>query len=469
MSRHQFKTVHAPIDALLLDTVNPRIRSAKTQQDCIDLVMRQQAQMLNLIKSIAHNGLGTMPILLYRPDPELNEWVVKDGNRRVTALKLLNNPSLCSDAGVRGQLDSILKKHKENIPTAIDCLESYDLKVLAREVLSRHGGAMDGVGQLPWEAYLRTVFQLTSDMTTDNKRAGQYLLWAEINGIPVNDDFPITTLTRFFSELNLKRLGFNVENDQLVPNLPHETARHMTLKVITDFGINKMAVTDVFTADKATAYIDLVRKMADVPDGPINPQGQTGGAQPTPNPEPENREPQTQDGRADEAPPGSPPPPPTGGGRPPRKPQWDRKKLFWRGSPSPSVPITEKKAKQILFEIGKIPKTQDMPVACVMLLRALLEVSVNDYMKRLSIKDSGNLAKNTTAVATSLFDEGVIDKSLLDVVKAYAITDRAQITLFNIDTIQKYVHRDTHLPEYTTLHTMWDEIGGFVRACWSHR
>jgi hypothetical protein len=471
MSRHLFHPViGAPLDSLLLDTANPRIRSAKTQQECIDRVMRKQTQMMNLIKSIAQDGLGTMPILLYRPDSNREEWIVKDGNRRVTALKLLNEPSRCSDKGMRDQIEDVRNRHKDNIPLTVDCLESADPAVLAREVLARHGGAMDGVGQLGWEAYLRTVFQIASNMAADNKRAGQYLLWAEANGIPVEDDFPVTTLTRFFSEANLKRLGFAIEDDQLVPNLPQETVRQMVLKVVTDFGINKKNVSDVFTADLASGYIDQVREAVGEPnDTPTPTPPQPGAGAPNPQ-DPASRS----DDRSDptdegENNPRDAAPRPPRGSRPPSKPAWDRTKLFWRGSPAPSVPNTEIKVRQILFEISRIPKTQDMPLTCAMLMRALLEATVNDYMSRNSIRDKGNLSKNTTAVADSLFNAQVIDKSLMEVVKAYAITDRAQVSLFNIDTIQKYIHRDTHLPGYTTLHTMWDEIGDFIRACWATR
>lgn len=470
MSRDKFLPINVSIMHLLLDTTNPRIRSAKTQQQCIDRVMRKQAQMMNLIKSIAKDGLGTMPILLLRPTPNRNEWIVKDGNRRITALKLLNSPSLCSDPGMRSQIEGIRDRHKSNIPKTVDCLESSDTALMAREVLSRHGGTMDGVGQLNWEAYLRTIFQITSNMTADNKRAGQYLLWAENNGIPVEDDFPVTTLTRFFSEPNLKRLGFEVENDQLVPNLPLDVVIRMVLKVVTDFGVNKKNVSEVFNASLATAYIDQVRKAVgeinDMPPPPSSSPGNTAPiTDPTSSPDLSNH-PDPTDGSA-EGNSGGLTPRSSRGSRPPSKPAWDRTKLFWRGSLAPSVPNTELKARQILFEIGRIPKTQDMPLACAMLMRALLEVTVNVYMSRNSIRDKGSLAGNTTAVADSLYNAQVIDKSLMEVVKAYAITDKSQVSLFNIDTIQKYIHRDTHLPSYTTLHTMWDEIGDFVRKCWS--
>lgn len=455
MSRKNFNHVASvPLDNILLDTSNPRIRTGTNQQDCIDKVMRKQAQMLTLVKSIAEDGLGTMPILLYKDPKKKNEWVVKDGNRRITALKILNNPSLCSDITTRRKIEAIRTKNPENIPDTVDCLESSDQKAIAKEILNRHNGAQNGAGQLDWNAYLRTVFLLNSGLNGEYKRAGQYLFWAESNGIIVDDDFPISNVSRFFNEQNLGLLGFSIDNDQLIPNMNQEIVRLMATKIITDFGINKKSVREVFEPEKATEYIHSIRLAVNIEDAPIEAEAlltkQRDSSAPLSTSQPQET-----------------PPLPPKGGRPPKKPTWDRNKLFWRGSPAPSVPSTEKKIKQILFELGRIPNTQDMPLTCAMLLRALIELSVSHYQRRHAMQEQRSLAKNTESVADALLNKNNINQSLTDLIKAYTRTSKDQVDIFNIDTIQKYIHRDTHIPTHVTLHTIWDEIGPFVHACWN--
>jgi hypothetical protein len=467
MSRHQFKTVEAPIDALLLDTVNPRIRSAETQQECINLVMKKQSQMMKLIKSIAQDGLGTMPILLFRPDTKKSKWVVKDGNRRITALKLLNNPALCSEDSIREQIKAISEQYKMNIPTSIDCLESSDLQVLNREVLARHGGAMEGVGQLGWEAYLRTVFQLTSGLTADNKRAGQYLLWAERNGIPVDDDFPVTTLTRFFSESNLHRLGFDIKNDELTPILTPEKLTRLTLKVITDFGVNKLNVSEVFTAELASKYIDQVRKSAQIEDtddtqptggesfdqnkgaGAAGVNGQQHG-------DAENDE-HTQEETERNGP---------RAGRPtqPKKPTWDRLKLFHKGAPAPAVPSTENKLRNLIVELKDI-NVKKAPHAVAALLRAVLELSSNHYLEKNALR-ADNLAKRILKSAEHMEQGGALSTSQLEYVRAICNSDKMQSTVLNIDTLQKFLHRESHNADYQVINTFWDNLACYVQSCW---
>lgn len=69
---------------------------------------------------------------------------------------------------------------------------------------------------------MRTVFLLNNEHPTDYKRAGQYLILAEQGGLDIEDDFPITTVHRFFTIANLKLLGYEVENDKLKPILSQD-------------------------------------------------------------------------------------------------------------------------------------------------------------------------------------------------------------------------------------------------------
>lgn len=48
-----------------------------------------------------------MPILVMPTNDE--KWIVKDGNRRVTALKLLNDPNLCSEPHLISKIKEIKK------------------------------------------------------------------------------------------------------------------------------------------------------------------------------------------------------------------------------------------------------------------------------------------------------------------------------------------------------------------------
>ncbi|EHI6441514.1 ParB N-terminal domain-containing protein, partial [Escherichia coli] len=233
MARKDFtQQIDIPIQNILLDTENARIRAGRDQNNCISRILRQENQMLVLMEDIAENGLTTMPILVM-PHSE-GKWVVKDGNRRITALKLLNNPDSCPEPHLIPKIKKIKEKYHDNIPTTVDCLSSDNFEAVFKEIIARHSGARNGAGQYDWFAYMRTIYLLNNGHPTDYKRAGQYMCWAEQEGIDVDDDFPITSVARFFTRDNLLLLGFEVENDKLKPILSKEKIIKMASKINSD-------------------------------------------------------------------------------------------------------------------------------------------------------------------------------------------------------------------------------------------
>lgn len=479
MSRKDFTIQsNVKVEDLLLDRGNPRIRSAIDQSDCIARVLHKREQMLNMMKSLAKEGLSTVPILVAPCTEVAGKWIVKDGNRRITALKLLNNPSLCADEELQTQIKNIVKDSKDGIDSAIDCLSSNDPVAIAREVKLRHSGALAGVGQLDWSAYLRTVYELNNALSTDYKRAGQYLLWAEDKGIAVADEFPISTVHRFFTIENIGTLGFIVENDELALNTTQAIALAMANEVIGDLSSGRKKVDDLFTGDAAKVYLTQLRKNAGWPfqNEPTKPTSTTPPSaetnntststnasspasstsnSPTPSPSPA---------------PTATPSPSTRGGRPPSKPNWDRKKLFWLGAPQPALSVSTSeiagKMRAIFYEVAQIKDVRESPLTTAFLIRAIIELSEKEYRTTKSLTDKKKLADNIFSACDSMLGGALMTGSQVDLVKAYTATTRSDVGIFNVDTLQKYLHRETHKPAPQTINTFWDELYPFVHACW---
>lgn len=463
------------IDDILLDEKNPRIRSGSNQNDCIEKVLRKEEHMLNLMESVAKDGLSTAQILVSSSHTP-GKWVVKDGNRRITALKLLNNPDLCANEALRNKIIKIKTLPGTKIPNKVDCLSSGNTAAIAQELLLRHSGELNGVGQIGWSAYMKTIYLLSNTQATEYKRAGQYVLWAERHQIEVDDDFPISNVTRFFSTENIKTLGFDIQNDDLVLIASEQVAVTMARRVIDDFDTRRVSVNDVFRPELAMAYLKTVREDAGWPVPTASPSASTPNPVSTPTiaaptSTPTNTKQQTSN--AGRVPSNTTSLPaatygtPLGAGRPPSKPAWDRKRLFTSASPAPSVPAANLKAKGVLFEITQIKDIRDCPLTVAFLLRALIELSELYYRNVNDLKDKGKLADNISAICDSMQTKNTLNQSQASLVKAYTVTTRAGVSIFNIDTLQKYIHRESHLPSSTTIITFWDELCPFVRACWS--
>jgi hypothetical protein len=475
MSRKDFEYLEdVALTALLLDEGNPRIRAAHDQRACIERILRKEDHMVNLMKDIANRGLTTMPIIVM-PTGD-GRYKVMDGNRRVTALKLLNFPDSCPDERLKPLLKQLLKEHRDTIPETVDVMSSADPKAVSMEVLARHSGAQDGVGQVEWSAYLRNVYLINHGHPPDYKRAAQYALWAEDQGIDVSDEFPISSLHRFFTAENLALLGFRVDKvtDELEPAIAAAQLKQMAQIVMTDF-LTDVRVDDVRTPTLAQAYIKTVRNRVGLTDAP-NPtttpgdSGSSGSSSPT--------------GDAEDAP-ALPPPAPTPGlgGSPargplppatpraaptPATPASERDRLFGRSSPGISIPGSESKAVTIVAEIRKLKVRGDnaTPLAVGMLLRHLIELSNGHYVARHTLPGK-LLGKSVFQSAQHMKAAGLLDESQCDIVCRLADPGISNSELLHIETLQKWMHRETHVPSYQALNIFWDAIAPFVRACWA--
>jgi hypothetical protein len=467
MSRREFRLVkNVLVTDILLDVENARIRAGRDQSDCIARILRKEEQLLNLMDSIAREGLTTIPILVSR-SKDRRHWIVRDGNRRITALKLLNDPALAPDARLREKIKALAKGHKVNIDKALDVLASDNEEAIVREVVARHSGAQSGAGQLDWSAYLRTIYLLHHEHPADYKRAAQYVFWAEQQGLSVDDEFPITTVHRFFTGDNLALLGFKVDKatDDLTPTLPVATAKAMAQRVINDFQLGRdrggKSVDDVRAPDQARSYIDAVRSAAGLIPAQPSPAPLRFPAAPRPAPP-----------KGPNMPPASGPipsasPAPSPGSAPapsPKTPPSERNKIFGRGSPNLAIAEKEHKARTIIAEL-RILSVKETPLAVAGLLRQLIEISDEHYRKKHHRVDATKLAKNVLNSATHMRDSGVLETAQFDAVSRLATTGGPS-ELLHIETLQKIMHRETHTPSYQVLNVFWNWIEDFVRACW---
>lgn len=452
---------------ILLDTENARIRAGSDQRNCISRILKKEKQMLVLMEDIAENGLTTMPILVMPVND--NKWVVKDGNRRITALKLLNSPDICPEPHLIPKINKIREKYSDNIISSVDCLWSDNEEAIFKEIVARHSGARDGAGQYDWFAYMRTVYLLNNGHPTDYKRAGQYMCWAEKEGLDVEDDFPISTTARFFNKDSLKLLGFEIENDQLKPILSREKILKMASKINDDFSQKLVDVNDVFKPEDAIVYLKKVREYAGIVESQDEPKNDESSPTPEKNGNLHDGYTQPAEGHSDSNPDvkGSDEEPsakPTTRGRgvTPRKIPSERTKLFGRTKIGISVPEDEVKVRTIITELRQLD-IKKTTLAATVLLRALLELSDKEYRSLHNIKEKSGLAKNIASSADHMLNANLIDKSEHNIIMAYT---RGEQGMLHIETLQKFLHRDTHHPDYQTINIFGDNIGCFVRACW---
>ncbi|MCE1239764.1 MAG: ParB/Srx family N-terminal domain-containing protein [Azonexaceae bacterium] len=482
MSRNLYYNVtDLSIEDLLLDTHNPRIRHGADQADCIARLMRDKDALQKLIRDIASKGLTPEHILVSKAVD--GKWRVRDGNRRIASLKLLNRPSLAqADAQFANQVAQIAAEHQANIPSVVNCLACDDEATILDYIERKHTGENAGIGQKSWEAMLISLFKLEKHETDQHRRAAQLLLWGETQNLAIDDNFPITTLTRGLNTETLALIGFKVDNDELVPTLPIPQAYALASRVINDIATGRINVArdggagSIYSSEQRDGYFKQVRQEIG-PALPTNPppaassggagDGSTqagNGAPPSPanaNVTPGNSAGNNIDS-ADQ---------PRGGGNgsQPRSPSptthpSNRNNLFGprkNSSPGITIPQSETKVQTIFSELRKL-NPKDTPLAVAMLMRSLIELSNNYYRERHSLRKN-DLHLSVANSADHMKTSGLLTAEQHETIMRYT---RGHQGILHIKTLHHYVHRTDAHPDAQSLNTTWDELRSFVVACW---
>jgi hypothetical protein len=150
---------------VLLDEENPRFADpVRSQPEAINALLRLgEAKLLNLAEDIAVTSQldPTNPPSVTRQN---GEAVVREGNRRFAALKLLRNPDLAAGESARRALARIRAKAEAagkdpNGPSEVTCWVPNDGDETRRWIELRHTGQNEGVGTDPWNSYQSVTYR----------------------------------------------------------------------------------------------------------------------------------------------------------------------------------------------------------------------------------------------------------------------------------------------------------------------
>lgn len=173
MKEEKGQTMHkeydlVDINKLHLDPDNPRLPESlqREQQSMLDYIA-ETTSIEELMAAIGENGFFLGEPLIVIPDPNNgDEYFVVEGNRRLTAVKLLSDPHLCSRPGTKMFDISKTSQHKPTkIPVVIRKTRGEVLPYLG----FRH---ITGIKQ--WEPlakarYLKQLFDLNGQETPSER------------------------------------------------------------------------------------------------------------------------------------------------------------------------------------------------------------------------------------------------------------------------------------------------------------
>lgn len=146
------------VSELFLDESNPRFPEARSQRAAIEAMLEEQGEKIaNLAGDIYSHGLNPSSRLIVFK--EKNRFTDGDGNRRLTALKILETPSLAkSYPRIKKKLQQIFET-KGSVPTEVSCVVFKNRAQARRWIENNHDGEQEGRGLVRWNAEQKDRFR----------------------------------------------------------------------------------------------------------------------------------------------------------------------------------------------------------------------------------------------------------------------------------------------------------------------
>jgi hypothetical protein len=162
-----YKKQKVSVSNLQLDLENFRTGPATDQNAAIFAMIRKSANKLKgLTTSISENGFLDLEIPCVFPSPKDDgKFIVAEGNRRVSALKILKTPALAKNTALMADVKKLNAKSTQKLPSQIECAVFGNKKDCLAYILMRHGYSTEGAGVIQWN----TISKLRADSYVNNK------------------------------------------------------------------------------------------------------------------------------------------------------------------------------------------------------------------------------------------------------------------------------------------------------------
>ena len=157
------------IDELILDLDNPRVGSTSSQSEALASIVRlNSGHFQNLMASIRDYGLDPGDSLYVVRSEDGQDFIVLEGNRRLSALKVLSNPDVLAGTDLIENTKKLLAREAAGFDPAqvepIRCVR-FDGREEANDwIRRRHTGTAGGEGRITWKPL--EIQRFSNDYTT---------------------------------------------------------------------------------------------------------------------------------------------------------------------------------------------------------------------------------------------------------------------------------------------------------------
>lgn len=447
------------IDNLLLDENNPRIHQADNQKHAIKEIIRGQGDKLyHIALHIAENGLSPLHRLaIVSTEDEKGKYLVIEGNRRVSAVKLIICPDLALGTLLEKKIAKLHEQYAEKIQRKVPCYLFADLEEAKEWRKVEHYNEQNGIQQEGWSAMAKARVDHAEERFIPGFSALKLALSSEflsddIKKIANSDDFHLSTLDRIIKSRKAKAiLKIQLDKGKII----FHKNRDWTLKIISRI-ITVIAKKSFQGSDFTARTVNDSEQIKEFVEKIVNEIGDSGEE------EIDERDPANEDG--DKPPTEREPDQPAKTEREDKEEgEEERKNLIPKNHPTPNF-NRNKKIKKLYKELKGHVATDKAEISVALAFRVLLEISLKEYCEKNNIQKKGTIKEKAFKVLDDMVNREKIEEKDLKMFQSLLRGKRLHLTAeFNY-----YVHSPKFYPMMKDLHHTWDQLESFFDALWEN-
>jgi hypothetical protein len=442
------------IDLTLLNIniENPRFEMVGNQREAIKtMIIDQGEKLIKLAEDITNEGLNPGDPIFITPHKKLTgQYNILEGNRRVTALKLLENPELIPETNksLLNRFKKLSEKYSKSAIEKIPCVLFNEEKDAEHWIELKHTGQNDGVGTVGWDAQQKARFDERV------KGAANYALQI-IDFLKKHEavdeelkkklgKVKSSSLQRLATDPDFRKLaGIEIKNGKLTTCYePFEIVKPLS-KVASDLLRKDFTVKNIYYKDDRLNYLESFKK-TDLPD-------------------------KSEELAGDWELISNSPPKKIDKGKLNLKVAKRSKTIISKRHTiipkSTILTINQPRVNKIYHELKDLD-LKDFENSGAIAFRVFIELSMDSYLEKHPISGvniNSSLSNKLKSVATDLQNKGHLDKHKL---KGAYTASTMKDSIFSIDTFNAFVHNKDFHPEPETLKKNWDNLEIFFIKLW---
>lgn len=429
----------APSD-LLIDEENPRLPqpNAGQREALRGIATNQNRKLLILAEDIVKNGMNPcdLPFVMPRGD-DLKRYVVLEGNRRIAALKALENPDQlvgAVDAAVLSELRGLSKTYQVSPVELVSCTLVKSREHAQHWIELRHTGENGGAGVVPWASDDSARFRARTGSLELHSQALNFLESRNDLKVEERRKVPATSYKRLLETPAVReRVGIALEDGKMVLLGGAAEVAKALLWIARDLSSGRTKVGDIYTKDQRVTYANNLPSTIVVKTTKTHGTAAKGA-------DGQGKSKQAKHKRA--------------------KP---REYLIPRDC---VLSITSDRVRDIEDELRTL-KLADYANAISVLFRVFLELSADAHIdaNNLGISADASLGEKLQGVANDLIKRKKLNSQQALPVRRFC--QRDSFLAPSMKLVHQYLHNIHIFPAGGDLRSHWSSLQPFVAAIWS--